>query len=96
MKWSFQKVTAMIVGLAIFLLGGWIMNLVKLVNSGDLQFDAGILLHRLNHVARLESDRFEHGANDMIPVCPARQADNDASGIHVPERGASPTNAGTI
>nr|WP_245163465.1 hypothetical protein [Buttiauxella gaviniae] len=23
MKWSFQKVTAMIVGLAIFLLGGW-------------------------------------------------------------------------
>ncbi|EAN5798730.1 hypothetical protein CVE53_20455 [Salmonella enterica] len=41
MKWSFQKVTAMIVGLAIFLLGGWIMNLVKLVNGGDLQFDAG-------------------------------------------------------
>ncbi|EOW5741949.1 TPA: hypothetical protein OUD52_004094 [Escherichia coli] len=40
MKWSFQKVTAMIVGLAIFLLGGWIMNLVKLVNGGDLQFDA--------------------------------------------------------
>ncbi|EAN2629991.1 hypothetical protein OCH38_000082 [Shigella flexneri] len=47
MKWSFQKVTAMIVGLAIFLLGGWIMNLVKLVNGGDLQFDAGMTLARV-------------------------------------------------
>ncbi|MBC1187713.1 hypothetical protein HII27_18550 [Kluyvera sp. SCKS090646] len=47
MKWSFQKVTAMIVGLAIFLIGGWIMNLVKLVNSGDLQFDAGMTLARV-------------------------------------------------
>ncbi|MBJ8899737.1 hypothetical protein I5418_21840 [Citrobacter braakii] len=47
MKWSFQKVTAMIVGLAIFLLGCWIMNLVKLVNGGDLQFDAGITLARV-------------------------------------------------
>ena len=47
MKWSFQKVTAMIVGLAIFLLGGWIMNLVKLVNGGDLQFDAGVTLARV-------------------------------------------------
>lgn len=47
MKWSFQKATAMIVGLAIFLLGCWIMNLVKLVNGGDLQFDAGITLARV-------------------------------------------------
>ena len=47
MRWSFQKVTAMIVGLAIFLLGGWIMNLVKLVNGGDLQFDAGMTLARV-------------------------------------------------
>ncbi|HBZ8963384.1 TPA: hypothetical protein MNM85_004559 [Citrobacter freundii] len=47
MKWSFQKATAMIVGLAIFLLGGWIMNLVKLVNGGDLQFDAGMTLARV-------------------------------------------------
>ena len=47
MKWSFQKVTAMIVGLAIFMLGGWIMNLVKLVNGGDLQFDAGMTLARV-------------------------------------------------
>ncbi|EEM4439212.1 MULTISPECIES: hypothetical protein [Citrobacter] len=47
MKLSFQKVTAMIVGLAIFLLGGWIMNLVKLVNGGDLQFDAGMTLARV-------------------------------------------------
>ncbi|EBH7032253.1 TPA: hypothetical protein N1388_004777 [Salmonella enterica subsp. enterica serovar Albany] len=47
MKWSFQKVIAMIVGLAIFLLGGWIMNLVKLVNGGDLQFDAGMPLARV-------------------------------------------------
>ena len=47
MQCSFQKVTAMIVGLAIFLLGGWIMNLVKLVNGGDLQFDAGMTLARV-------------------------------------------------
>ncbi|MCS6058115.1 hypothetical protein LNO36_29825 [Klebsiella variicola subsp. variicola] len=47
MKWTFRKVTAMIVGLAIFLLGGWIMNLVKLVNGGDLQFDAGMTLARV-------------------------------------------------
>lgn len=47
MKWTFRKVTAMSVGLAIFLLGGWIMNLVKLVNSGDLQFDAGMTLARV-------------------------------------------------
>lgn len=30
-----------------FLLGGWIMNLVKLVNGGDLQFDAGMTLARV-------------------------------------------------
>lgn len=47
MKWSFQKVTAMVVGLATLLLGGWIMNLVKLVNGGDLQFDAGMTLARV-------------------------------------------------
>ncbi|EHK0743347.1 hypothetical protein JYR44_004176 [Salmonella enterica] len=47
MKWSFQKVTAIIVGLTIFLLGGWIMNLVKLVNGGDLQFEAGMTLARV-------------------------------------------------
>ncbi|MFY3528582.1 hypothetical protein ACOS81_19820 [Escherichia coli] len=47
MKLSFQKVTVMIVGLAIFLLGGWIMNLVKLVNDGDLQSHAGVTLARV-------------------------------------------------
>ena len=47
MKLSFQIVTVMIVGLAIFLLGGWIMNLVKLVNGGDLHFDAGMTLARV-------------------------------------------------
>lgn len=47
MKWSFQKVTAMIAGLTIFLLGGWVMNLVKLVNGGDLQFGAGMTLARI-------------------------------------------------
>lgn len=47
MKLSFQKVTVMIVGLVIFLLGGWIMNLVKLVNGGDLHFDAGMTLARV-------------------------------------------------
>ncbi|HFU8694047.1 TPA: hypothetical protein ACSQK4_004466 [Escherichia coli] len=30
-----------------FLFSGWIMNLVKLVNDGDLQFDAGVTLARV-------------------------------------------------
>ncbi|EAA4173599.1 hypothetical protein F9G64_10195 [Salmonella enterica subsp. enterica serovar Braenderup] len=54
MKWSFQKVAAMIVGLAIFLLGGWIMNLVKLVNGGDFQFDAGMTLARVVSISNVK------------------------------------------
>ncbi|ELH7463759.1 TPA: hypothetical protein ACGRZC_002510 [Escherichia coli] len=47
MKWNFQKFTLMIVGFTVFLFSGWIMNLVKLVNDGDLQFDAGMTLARV-------------------------------------------------
>ena len=54
MKWSFQKVAAMIVGLAIFLLGGWIMNLVKLVDGGDFQFDAGMTLARVVSISNVK------------------------------------------
>ena len=44
MKWNFQKFTLMIVGFTVFLFSGWIMNLVKLVNDGDLQSHAGVTL----------------------------------------------------
>lgn len=47
MKWNFQKFTLMIVGFTVFLFSGWIMNLVKLVNDGDLQSHAGVTLARV-------------------------------------------------
>lgn len=47
MKLSFQKITSIWIGLCIVLLGGWVMNLVKLIASGDLLFHAGMTLARV-------------------------------------------------
>ncbi|ELE9693106.1 hypothetical protein RM405_004185 [Enterobacter kobei] len=47
MKLSFQKITSIWIGLCIVLLGGWVMNLVKLIASGDLHFHAGMTLARV-------------------------------------------------
>ncbi|ELY7414599.1 hypothetical protein SOJ79_004125 [Cronobacter sakazakii] len=44
MRFSFQKTFALMVGLCVLLLGGWVMNLLKLIASGDLHSHAGITL----------------------------------------------------
>ncbi|EBS2684413.1 hypothetical protein DRY79_14095 [Salmonella enterica subsp. enterica serovar Montevideo] len=47
MTLTFQKITSIWIGLCIVLLGGWVMNLVKLIASGDLHFNAGMTLARV-------------------------------------------------
>lgn len=47
MKLSFQKITSIWIGLCIVLLGGWVMNLVKLIAREDLHFNAGMTLARV-------------------------------------------------
>ncbi|ELZ1652365.1 hypothetical protein STT07_003594 [Cronobacter sakazakii] len=46
MRFSFQKTFTLLVGLCVLLLGGWVMNLLKLIASGDLDSHAGMTLAR--------------------------------------------------
>ncbi|ELQ6222949.1 hypothetical protein ACRXLK_003531 [Cronobacter turicensis] len=47
MRFSFQKTFTLMVGLCVLLLGGWVMNLLKLIASGDLDSHAGMTLARV-------------------------------------------------
>ncbi|EIX1536011.1 hypothetical protein G9X50_20430 [Cronobacter sakazakii] len=47
MRFSFQKTFTLLVGLCVLLLGGWVMNLLKLIASGDLDSHAGMTLARV-------------------------------------------------
>lgn len=47
MRFSFQKAFTLLVGLCVLLLGGWVMNLLKLIASGDLHSHAGMTLARV-------------------------------------------------
>lgn len=47
MRFSFQKTFTLLVGLCVLLLGGWVMNLLKLIASGDLHSHAGMTLARV-------------------------------------------------
>ncbi|WMT63686.1 hypothetical protein QBS66_20400 (plasmid) [Cronobacter sakazakii] len=47
MRFSFQKTFTLLVRLCVLLLGGWVMNLLKLIASGDLDSHAGMTLARV-------------------------------------------------
>ncbi|ELY3838777.1 hypothetical protein ACTV1P_003930 [Cronobacter malonaticus] len=47
MSFSFQKTFTLLVGLCVLLLGGWVMNLLKLIASADLHSHAGMTLARV-------------------------------------------------
>lgn len=44
---DFKGIAALWLGICILLFGGWVMNLVKLITGGDLQFNAGMTLARV-------------------------------------------------
>ena len=58
------------------------------VNAQGVETDPGVSLHRFQHVAGLIGNRLQGGANNMVGVHAAGQAEDRAAGIRVPVRGA--------
>ena len=56
------------------------------VHAQGVQTNAGVRLHRFQHVARLVGDGFQGRTNNVVRVHTARQAENRAAGVRIPVR----------